>query len=227
MNIDSGIAGFLVLLGAMAAFAAWHVSRTRHAQRILSARAYRQASSVPAELALLIAERLGGQPRNAWQRNDGCWAVELLPRAEDEDSTARIVVTAPLATPFDGCLLLRSWQGASPERLPGRLGTRVLEFGDERLSGLVRVPDPQGRLHGDGVGYLAYAERAFELESRLPDGFLERLPDFAGTAWSLLLNGPHLLLQAPFGSVAKAVDAVTELAERLGDTEPTTYETRP
>ncbi len=227
MNIDPGIAGFLLLLGAMATFAAWHASRGRHAQRIISARGYREASTLPTDLAQLIADRLGGQPRKAWQRADGCWAIELLPRAENDDSTLRIVVTAPLASPFDDCLLLRAWQGASPERLPGRLGTRVLELGDDRLTGLARVPDPHGRLRGDGVGYLAYTERPFELESRLPDGFLERLPDCAGMASSLVLSGPDLLLQAPFSRVAKAIDAVSELAARLSDNDPTSNGTRP
>ncbi len=227
MNIDTGIVGFLALLGIMTAFGAWHVSRARRAQRMIESRGYHPASAPPADLVRLIAAHLGGQPRRAWRRDGRCWAIELLPRAEDEESTVRIVVTAPIATPFDDHLLLRSWQGASPEHLPGRLGTRLLEFGDERLAGLVRVPDPNGRLQGDGGGYLAYAEDAFELDSRLPDGFLERLPNLAKTAWSLVLSGPDLLLQAPFGRAAKAIDAVTELAARLNDTDPTSKGTRP
>jgi hypothetical protein len=226
LTFDPGIAGFLLLLGAMAVFAAWRASRRRHALRTLSARGYREDQAPPGDLIKLIEEHLGGEPQHAWQRAERAWAIELLPCAEDEESTVWIVVTAPLATAFDGRLLLRAWQGASPERLPGRLGTRVLEFGNERLAGLVRVPDPGRRLHGAGCGYLAYAERAFDLESRLPDAFLARLPRLAGTVTSLVLNGPDLLLKAPFDKVAPALDAVTELATRLSDTQSTTNEAR-
>ena len=226
MTFDPGIAGFLLLFAAMAVFAAWRASRRRHALRTLLARGYREVPTPPGDLIKLIEEQLGGEPQHAWQRAEREWAIELLPRAEDEESTARIVVTTPLAITFDGRLLLRAWQGASPEGLPGRMGTRVLEFGDERLAGLVRVPDPDRRLHGAGCGYLAYAEPAFDLESRLPDAFLARLPRLAGTVTSLLLKGPDLLLQAPFDKVAPALDAVTELAARLSDTESTTNEAR-
>jgi hypothetical protein len=48
MNIDTGIVGFLALLGIMTAFGAWHVSRARRAQRMIESRGYHPASAPPA-----------------------------------------------------------------------------------------------------------------------------------------------------------------------------------
>lgn len=219
MNVDPGIAGFLAVLVALAAVGAWSVRRRRAAERVLAERGYREVSAAPESLMRRVAARLGGEPRRIWQheRSPDRWVIELLPRAEDEESTARIVVTAPLAEAFGGCLLFRSWQGASPDHQPGRLGTRLLEFGDARLEGLARLADPNRWLHGERSGYLAYAEQAFDLETRLPERVLARLPALADTASSLLMEGHELLLQAPFGKASQALDALATLVARLDE----------
>ena len=103
MSFDPGIAGFLLLFAAMAVFAAWRASRRRHALRTLSARGYREVPTPPGDLIKLIEEHLGGEPQKAWQRAERAWAIELLPRAEDEESTAWIEL-GKLKGEGDSCL---------------------------------------------------------------------------------------------------------------------------
>jgi hypothetical protein len=216
MNLDPGIAGFLAMLVGLAGFAAWRAGSGRHAMRCIRARGYVETPELPSELVALLARRFGGESRRFWRRDERHWAVELLPRAEEEESTLRFVVTAPLKIPYDGCLLLRAWQGVDPKRLPGRLGVGLLEFGDERLTGLRRLPDPHRRLGGDGTGYLAYAEAETGLEALLPEAFLDRLPALAQTVWALVISGSDLLLLVPFDKAEAAFVAAPDLAARLG-----------
>ncbi len=212
MNVDPGILGFLALLAALAMLALWSARRARSAERFIVTQGYRAAAHPPAALMQLVSDRLGGEATRVWSKNARDWVLELLPRPEDDESTLRIVVTVPLETPFDGCLLLRAWQGAAPDRLPGRLGAGLLELGDARLAGLQRLPDPDRRLAREGSGYLAYAGSAITLEAELSGAFLDRLPSLAQTVWTVVVSGTDLLLLAPLARAREALAAAQELA---------------
>lgn len=220
--MDSGIAGFFLVLVFLIVFIYLLWRRYRVVENFIISKGFEKADRCPAHIQTLLDKLISREPElcyiasksSKWD-NDTC-IIQLKDNPADEDSTVECALVTCLSRPAQSNFILCGFLGADASSLIGNAGVRLNELGSQTLKDLHRLEDKGKVLSFNDYGFVGYSSKKTDIAEILPAGLMSALSeDTAKHVWHLAVEDNHLIIHTSWSKVSTVLDYTYRLKQFL------------